>query len=198
MNIINCGGNCILKLEPNVKSIESILLLITKVPLLDTKNVEEMSNMFNRCSALTTIPLFDTKNVKDMSGMFVDCSALTTIPLLDTTNVEYMSSMFYGCSALTTIPLLDIKNAKDMSAMFVNCSALKNLNLVNWTQDDIDLSYSSKLTPLSVHNLISQAVGTEIRQLTLHADAWEAWVYSEYHDTDVDDAATKNIEIIEA
>lgn len=150
MNIINCGGNCTLELDSNIESINSIAYLITKIPLLDTKNV------------------------KDMSSMFIDCSALTTIPLLDITNVENMSSMFNGCIALT------------------------NLNLVNWTQEDIDLSNSSKLTPLSVHNLISQAVGTETRQVTLHADAWEAWVDSEYHDTDVADAATKNIEIIEA
>lgn len=198
MNIINCGGNCTLKLEPNVEAIESISSLITKVPLLDTKNVEEMANMFNGCSALTTIPLLDTKNVKDMSGMFATCSALTTIPLLDTTNVEYMGGMFAECHALTTIPLFDIKNVKDMNGMFDTCYALTNLNLVNWTQEDINLSYSSKLTPLSVHNLISQAVGTETRQLTLHTDAYEAWYNSEYHDTDVADAATKNIEIIEA
>ena len=106
--------------------------------------------------------------------------------------------MFNGCSALTTIPLLNTENVTDMSGMFDGCSALTNLNLVNWTQQDIDLSDSSKLTPLSVHNLISQAVGTETRQLTLHADAWQAWVDSEYHDTDVADAATKNIEIVEA
>lgn len=224
MNIINCGGNAIITLPSDVEYVNNITSYLVKIPLLNTENVTNMSFIFSSCHSLTTIPLLNTENVTNMSHMFLECGSLITIPPLNTKNVIDMKSMFKYCGSLTTIPPLDTKNVTNMAGMFSDCHslttislfnienliddamegmffscfALENLNLENWNRAYIDLSYSSKLTPLSVHNLISQAVGTETRQLTLHADAWEAWVDSEYHDTDVADAATKNIEIIEA
>jgi surface protein len=36
-----------------------------------------MSNMFNNCYSLVSIPLLDTQNVTNMSNMFYDCRSLT-------------------------------------------------------------------------------------------------------------------------
>ena len=106
--------------------------------------------------------------------------------------------MFEGCAALTSIPELDTANVTSMDDMFKGCSALENLNIVNWTQQNIDLSYSSKLTSLSTHNIISQAIGSETRTLILHADAYAAWQASEYYSADNTDATSKNITVEQA
>ena len=97
------------------------------LPMIDTSNVTDMSNMFQNCSVLTTIPLIDTSSVSNISYMFFGCSALTTIPQLDTSNVVNMDSMFRECRALTTIPLLDTSNVTAMTSMFQNCSALTTI-----------------------------------------------------------------------
>ena len=152
----------------------------------------------NLLSLLVEAPKFDTSNVTNMSYMFEGCSALTTIPELDTSNVTKMLFMFAGCSALTTIPELDISNVTEMTGMFEGCSALENLNLVNWGDDDIVLSESMRLKPLLIHNIISQAVGTNPRELILEPSAYSSWESSEYYDTDMADAATKNITVLEA
>ena len=97
------------------------------VPMVDTSNVTDMSNMFNGCTALTTIPQLDTSSVTKMGNMFNSCSALTTISQLDTSNVTNMVNMFGSCYALTAIPQLDTSNVTDMSNMFYNCSALTTI-----------------------------------------------------------------------
>ena len=44
----------------------------------DTKNVMNMSYMFNKCNSLTNLNLsnFNTRNVTDMSYMFSGCESL--------------------------------------------------------------------------------------------------------------------------
>ena len=48
----------------------------------DTKNVNNMSDMFRYCNSLESLPdisNWDTKNVKDMSFMFSGCSSLSSL-----------------------------------------------------------------------------------------------------------------------
>ena len=193
INIVIGKDNGKFELSPEKTETGSLFSLLVEAPKLDTSNVMDMSGMFYDCSALTTIPELDTSNVTEMRYMFYDCSALTTIPKLDTSNVMDMSGMFNGCSALTTIPELDIFNVTNMLCMFNGCSALENLNLINWGDCDIDLSQSMRLKPLSIHNIISQAVVTIERKITLHTDAYAAWQASEYYTADLSDAVSKNI-----
>ena len=101
------------------------------VPMVDTSNVTNISEMFYNCYSLTTIPQLDTSNVKSMNSMFSGCNALTTIPQLDTSNVTNMGSMFSNCTALTAIPQLDTSNVKNMGSMFTNCTKLTFILIKN-------------------------------------------------------------------
>ena len=94
------------------------------IPQIDTSNVTDMSYMFSRCYNLISIPPLDTKNVTDMSYMFDSCFALCAIPQIDTSNVTTMESMFYSCSQLTSIPMLNTSKVTTMDGMFSECHSL--------------------------------------------------------------------------
>lgn len=72
--------------------------------------------MFNKCLLLTTIPLIDTKKVNYMNYMFSGCTSLITVPKLDVSNVNYISSMFSGCTSLKSILMYGMKVSFDISA----------------------------------------------------------------------------------
>ena len=103
----------------------------TEIPLLNTSNVTNMSQMFEGCTNLTTIPLLNTSNVTDMSRMFYKCSNLITIPQLDTSKVTNMYMMFCDCNRLVDLPILDISKSTNMQSMFVNCNNLSDESLNN-------------------------------------------------------------------
>ena len=78
---------------------------------LDTHNVTDMSNMFNRCSFLISLNLssFDTRKVIIMRSMSQFCSSLETLDLssfdtskVDNTEESNMWEMFEYCTALKT------------------------------------------------------------------------------------------------
>ena len=82
----------------------SITKLIT---MPDTKDVTDMSGMFQTCSNFTSLDLssLNTQNVTDFSLMFIECSRLTSLDLSGwklNSNV-YTSNMFDNCSELTSI-----------------------------------------------------------------------------------------------
>ena len=74
---------------------------------LTTRNLIDMSSMFNGCSALTSLDLssFDTRNVRDMLYVFADCKALKTLDLssFDTGKVRNMRDIFYYCRDLQKV-----------------------------------------------------------------------------------------------
>lgn len=104
---------------------------LNELPQIDTSNVTNMDNMFQRCTNLTTISQLDTSNVNRMSNMFGSCTNLTTIPQLDTSNVVNMDYMFYNCSNLTTIPQLDTTNVIRMAYVFGDCPNLTTIPQLN-------------------------------------------------------------------
>jgi len=116
---------------------------ITFASTLDTRNVEDMTDMFGGCSSLTSIDLsnFNTQNVKDMHSMFGGCSSLTTINLstFDTQKVTDMYGMFANCSSLTTIDLSTFRTAKvwRMSSMFEGCSNLVSVVLSSFSGEKL-------------------------------------------------------------
>ena len=116
---------------------------IKKVAILESKNVEDMSNMFNECSSLEKLDLnnFNTSKVTNMENMFSNCSSLTNLDLsnFDTSNVTNMKNMFFNCSSLTTINLssLDTRNLTNMSNMFFGCSTLTAVNLNNINTNNV-------------------------------------------------------------
>jgi len=109
----------------------------------DTKNITNMSNMFNGCSNLMKLDLssFNTKNVTNMSFMFNGCSNLEKLDIssFDTKNVTNMSNMFECCSNLKNLHLssFDTKKVKNMSYMLSCCSNLKNLDLSSFDTKNV-------------------------------------------------------------
>ena len=101
---------------------------------LFTKNIKDMSNLFEDCYALKTLEindeLFITSNVTLMNNMFTNCKALEKIDLnkKDFNSVKNLSKIFYGCENLSEInlPLINSGNLLDMSHMFYGCKNLRN------------------------------------------------------------------------
>ena len=121
---------------------------IKRIVILESKNVKNMNNMFNKCTSLKELNLnnFNTSNVTNMSYMFNGCSSLEKLNInnLNTNNVKNMTSMFNGCSALKELNLSNFKtnNVTDMSFMFYQCSSLANINLSNFITNNVaDMSY---------------------------------------------------------
>ena len=96
--------------------------------------------MFFKCKGLKLLDLksFNTKNVTDMSYMFNWCTSLTSIDLssfkADKTNTE---DMFYGCKNLTNFSCLDeILNTKSINEKIkkimsvYDIMTLENANIV--------------------------------------------------------------------
>ena len=116
---------------------------ITKIIILKTGNIANMSHMFRECSSLTTVIFnnINTINLTDMSSMFQCCSALIAVNFnnINTSNVKYMGNMFYGCKSLTTINFnnMDTSNVTNMSDMFSGCSSLKELNINNFNTSNV-------------------------------------------------------------
>ena len=127
----------------------------------NTKNVTNMSKMFNGCINLKQLDLlyFNTVNVTDMSFMFYECNSLFSIDLssFNTINVKYMNSMFHDCKSLTDLNLshFNTENVIDMKCMFNRCSNINTLNLSEFNTQNVTKMYGmfqkcSNLTKLEL------------------------------------------------
>ena len=104
-----------------------------------TNKVTSMRTLFGKCYNLKRIILiyFDTKEVSDMSYMFEQCNSLEEIlinpSLFKTDKVNNMAHMFSECFSLKEIDLssFNIQNVKHTSYMFYNC---QNLNIVDFSK----------------------------------------------------------------
>ena len=70
----------------------------------DTENVKTLKYMFEYSSNLVSIPLLNTSNVTDMSNMFYNCYKLQTIDITSMDKITSTSSSSYfanNCSSLT-------------------------------------------------------------------------------------------------
>ena len=136
----------------------------------DTRNVTNMSGMFNECKALSQLDVtqFDTRNVTQMDRMFNECKALTLLDVtrFHTEKVTNMSFMFAGCKALTRLDVskFDTRNVTDMSYMFSDCLSLASLNITKSTQAKAHGWANGGLhrapTPLNVSNFSTANVTT--------------------------------------
>ena len=157
---------------------------------LNTSEVIDMSEMFDRCSSLTSLDLskFDTHAVADMSDMFVSCRSLTSLDVSSfvTSNVTNMDGMFAACRGLTTLDLsnFDTQKVTRMSSMFADCEALTSLDVTKLdTKNVVYMEYMfsgcASLTELDVSNFDVKSVYNmeglfnECKQLTeLDLSTW--------------------------
>ena len=108
--------------------------------LLNTNKVNNMKAMFGKSIEIEYLDLsnFNTKNVIDMSYMFNQCFKLKEIKGLNkfiTNNVNNMYGMFNECTDLEYLDLSNYstENVIDLSYMFNKCDKLKYLNLLNFS-----------------------------------------------------------------
>ena len=110
----------------------------------NTKNVKDMSYMFNGCKSLTSLKLYHmrTDNVEDMSYMFDHCESLTSLKLksFNTKNVENMSHMFSNLYTLTSLSLsyIDVSKVKYMDYMFYNDRLIRKLDLEHFDTQNVE------------------------------------------------------------
>ena len=128
----------------------------------DTRNVTNMSNMFNGCSLLVPdLTGFNTDNVEDMGAMLAGCDAVTSFDLrhFKTSKVKQMSNMFSGCDNLASLDLssFNTENVESMYNMFHGCKALTSLDLTSFNTQNVKemadmFSDCSKLKSLDLRN----------------------------------------------
>ena len=112
---------------------------LTKIEHLDylnTSEVENMREMFSKCTSLETLDLssFNTEKVTNMLAMFEGSMSLRTIKLpkgFIGSNVTNLNATFRGCASLTELDLSgsNAEKVKNMGNIFDGCVALSNLNL---------------------------------------------------------------------
>lgn len=115
---------------------------------VDTSQVEDMIQMFYKCSRLEELDLtaFNTDRVRDMSYMFYDCDYLNHLDLstFDTKNA-YMTDMFSGCSNLSTIKVSQAFQVNQTPAdipLFANCERLVGEKGTSYDPNYADKTYA--------------------------------------------------------
>jgi hypothetical protein len=110
-----------------------------------------------------------------------------------------LNHIFYVNYGLITAKLPNVSRATSFNEAFLNCNQLTNLEIGYWAKSNISLGSCSKLTPMSVHNIIQNAMnvadGATARTLTLNASAKTNWQNSEYYEQDLAVLSTKGITI---
>ena len=134
-----------------------------QIKLKLSKNITDMSYMFNGCTSLTSLPdisNWNTNNVTNMSYMFYHCKSLISLPDIskwNTNNVTNMSYMFNDCKSLQSLPDIskwNTNNVINMSCIFACCLSLPSLpdiskwNTKNVTNMSIMFSDCKSLTSL--------------------------------------------------
>ena len=123
---------------------------ISHLERLVTKNVQNMSSMFENCDNLQELNLshFDTSNVKAMSYMFRYCSQLTVLDVsgFDVQKVTLMDGMFGGCTGLTSIycdnDWMTMATALNSHTnMFKDCTSLKGK--ISYDENKTDANYAN-------------------------------------------------------
>lgn len=114
----------------------------------DTKNVVDMTSMFNMPNDLTSKlenitfgSKWNTSKVTSMAYMFCECANLGSLNLtnFNTSSVTSMRSMFNKCNKLTALDVsgFDTGNVTNMYAMFFECDNLTSLNLSNFDTKNV-------------------------------------------------------------
>ena len=106
---------------------------IENASYIDTTNVTDMSQMFERTGRLVSVDVsnWNTGNVTDMSRMFL-ASGIETIDVSnwDTSSVTDMGAMFFGTRIRTLdVSNWDTSNAQRMRGMFEHAGRLNTLTI---------------------------------------------------------------------
>jgi len=114
----------------------NLINIIYGIELFNTKKVENMRSMFQKCYKLKYLDLnFDTSNVNDMDSMFNKCYELQKIKGINkfnTNKVMKLGAMFQQCYKLEYLDLnFNTSNVIDMECLFNKCINLKEIKGLN-------------------------------------------------------------------
>lgn len=105
----------------------------------DTKKNSYSHSLFTRCYKLQCIyglSGLNTRNMEDFTEVFYDCRSLTSIDVSKwvTSKATSMRKMFNGCFSLTSLDVsnFDTSNVTDMGGMFEDLNSLQKLNISNF------------------------------------------------------------------
>lgn len=119
----------------NTSAMFSSCSSLINVPIFDTSNVTDMSNMFgNNTHTFTTAPNYNTQNAQDMGGMFYQNQDLINVPIYNTSSVQTMRNMFYECTSLSNSSL---NNILQMCANAINYTSTKTLSYIGLSSEQI-------------------------------------------------------------
>ena len=125
---------------------------ILKVRLRQIKNINDLSFMFDKCSALVSlinIENLDTINIISMNSLFNGCTSLTSLPNFSNWNISNLKDigyMFNECNNLLSLPDIskwNTNNITNMTNVFKSCSSLTSLpDISKWDISNvIDISF---------------------------------------------------------
>lgn len=139
------------------------------MPLVDTLNGINFSNMFLDCNCLVAIAKLNLSNGVSFNSMFSNCYSLVEVPQLNISKGMSFYCMFSNCYSLTTIPQLNASSGLYFVGIFSSCYCLVNFGgLLNIGQAyetsessnsygyELDLSSCWQLTHDSLMNVINK------------------------------------------
>lgn len=156
---------------------------------VDTRNVINMSGMFDNCTKLTHIDVsrFNTEKCTDMSNMFNFCSALLSLDLssFDLSNDVGCGDMFAWDSNLQELKFsifnLSNQNHNKSWGIFYYTPALKDVTgIITNLKDSISLSHS----PLTRESALVFINGTSSVNTT-QTLTFSSYTYSQLTDEDI-------------
>lgn len=112
----------------------------------DTQKNSYSHSLFTRCYKLQCIyglSGLNTRNIEDFTEVFYDCRSLTSIDVSKwvTSKATRMRKMFNGCFSLTSLDVsnFDTSNVTDMGGMFEDLNSLQRLDISNFDTRKVTL-----------------------------------------------------------
>lgn len=171
---------------------------VSGVWTLDTRQVEDMADMFQGCSSLKAIDIhdFDLSRTRSVAYMFEDCSSLevANISFGHAPALESATSMFNWCKKLSTVAIgeLDAPHLTDVSAMFSGCESLDEVDLSRVSAPNIRLANHMFQGCESLGEIVAPGLGGTLENVSAAFDGCRSLSKLTIPNLDVDPTSSKS------